>query len=64
MQEFWYSQDIEYYKDNSLTSKKIKTLLEKLFGDNLIQNVPHSPDIAYPIKNLDEQYQNLLFEKK
>ena len=31
-----------------------KNLLGKLFGDNLIQNLPHSPDIAYPIKNLDE----------
>ena len=34
----------------SHTSKKIKNLLEKLFGDNLIQNAPHSPDRAYPIE--------------
>ena len=34
------------------TSKKIKVLLEKLFGDKLIQNAPHSPDIAYPIETL------------
>ena len=71
MQEFSYSQALEYYKDNfenfkkqnknmffeqdgatSHTSKKIKNLLEKLFGDNLIQNAPHSPDIAYPIETL------------
>ena len=36
----------------SHTSKKIKKLLEELFGDNLIQNAPHSPDIAYPIETL------------
>ncbi len=34
------------------TSKKIKLLLENLFGDKLIQNAPHSPDIAYPIVTL------------
>ena len=34
------------------TSKKIRVLLEKLFGDKLIQNIPHSPDIAYPIETL------------
>ena len=34
------------------TSKKIRVLLEKLFGDKLIQNAPHSPDIAYPIETL------------
>ena len=83
MQEFSYSQALEYYKDNyenfqkqnknmffeqegppHIHQKTIKALLEILFSDNLIQNAPHSPDIAYPIKNLDEQYQNLLFEKK
>ena len=36
----------------SHTSKKIKNLLEKLFGDNLIQNAPHSPIITYPIETL------------
>ena len=34
------------------TSKKIKALLEKYFDDKLIQNAPHSPDIAYPIEIL------------
>ena len=34
------------------TSKKIKALLEKYFDDKLIQNAPHSPDIAYPIETL------------
>ena len=34
------------------TSNKIKLLLENLFGDKLIQNAPHSPDIAYPIETL------------
>ena len=34
------------------TSKKIKLLLENLFGDKLIQNTPHSPDIAFPIETL------------
>ena len=37
---------------SSHTSKKIKKLLEELFGDNFIQNAPHSPDIAYPIETL------------
>ena len=35
-----------------LTSKKVKKLLEKLFGDKIIQNAPHSPDITYPIETL------------
>ena len=34
------------------TSRKIKLLLENLFSDKLIQNAPHSPDIAYPIETL------------
>ena len=34
------------------TSKKIKKLLEQLFGDNFMQNAPHSPDITYPIETL------------
>ena len=34
------------------TSKKIKSLLKNLFEDKLIQNAPHSPDIAYPIETL------------
>ena len=34
------------------TSKKVKALLENYFGDKLIQNAPHSPDIAYPIETL------------
>ena len=34
------------------TSQANKFLLEKLFGDNLIQNPPNSPDLAYPIENI------------
>ena len=34
------------------TSKNIKKKLENLFGDKVIQNAPHSPDIAYPIETL------------
>ena len=34
------------------TSKKIKVLIEKYFDDKLIQNAPHSQDIAYPIETL------------
>ena len=30
----------------------MKKLLEKLFGDKIIQNAPYSPDIAYPIETL------------
>ena len=37
---------------SSHTSKKIKVQLEKYFDDKLIQNAPHSPDIAYPIETL------------
>ena len=83
MQEFSYSQALEYYKDNfenfkkqnknmffeqdgatSHTSKKIKNLLEKLFGDNLIQNAPHSPDIAYPIETLWAELKKRVKERK
>ena len=35
-----------------IPQKKIKILLNELFGDKFIQNAPHSPDIAYPIENL------------
>ena len=28
--------------------QKINNLLEKLFGDNFIQNAPYYPDIEYP----------------
>ena len=74
MQEYFYSQALEYYKDNlenfkqqnknmffkkdgdsSHTSKIIKDLFEKLFGDNLIQNAPHFPYITYPIETLWDQ---------
>ena len=34
------------------TSKKVKILLDKLFGDKMIKNAPHSPGIAYPIETL------------
>ena len=83
MQEFSYSQALEYYKDNfenfkkqnknmffeqdgatSHTSKKIKNLLEKLFGDNLIQNAPHSPDIAYPIETLWAELKKRVKERR
>ena len=83
MQEFSYSQALEYYKDNfenfkklnkniffeqdgapSHTSKKIKKLLEELFGDNFIQNAPHSPDIAYPIETLWAELKKRVKEKR
>ena len=83
MQEFSYSQALQYYKDNfenfkkqnknmffeqdgasSHTSKKIKNLLEKLFGDNLIQNAPHSPDIAYPIETLWAELKKRVKERR
>ena len=32
--------------------KKMKNILKKLFGDNLIQNAPHSPIITNPIETL------------
>ena len=38
--------------DSCHTSRKVKILLDKLFGDKMIQNAPHSPDIAYPIETL------------
>ena len=34
------------------TSKKMKILLNNLFGDNFIQNAPHSQDITYQIETL------------
>ena len=46
---------------SSHTSKKIKNLLEKLFGDNLIQNEPHSSDIEYPIETLWAEKKNKKF---
>ena len=83
MQEFSYSQALEYYKDNfenfkklnkniffeqdgapSHTSKKIKKLLEELFGDNFIQNAPHSPDIAYPIETLWAELKKRVKERR
>ena len=83
MQEFSYSQALEYYKDNFedfkkqnknmflwtgwglLTYiKKIKNLLKKLFGDNLIQNAPHSPDIAYPIETLWAELKKRVKERR
>ena len=42
----------EQYGASCHTSKKIKNMLENLFGDKVIQNAPHSPDIAYPIEIL------------
>ena len=59
----FYKENYEEFKKNENwyfeqdgaschTSKKIKLLLENLFGDKLIQNAPHFPDIAYPIETL------------
>ena len=61
--EYYKENYDEYTKDNEAlyfeqdgaschTSKKMKILLNELFGDKLIQNAPHSPDIAYPIETL------------
>ena len=44
--------------------KKIKNLLEKLFGDILIQNAPHSPDIAYPIETLWAELKKRVKERR
>ena len=49
---------------SSHTSKKIKKLLEELFGDNLIQNAPHSPDIAYPIETLWAELKKKVKERR
>ena len=48
------NEDLYFEQDgvSCHTSKKIKLLLENLFGDKLIQNAPHSTDIAYPIETL------------
>ena len=53
--EFKKENDVLYFEQDGATchtSKKVKKLLEKLFGDKIIQNAPHSPDIAYPIETL------------
>ena len=49
---------------SSHTSKKIKKLLEELFGDNFIQNAPHSPDIAYPIETLWAELKKKVKERR
>ena len=57
-EEFKRKNENLYYEQDgasSHTSKKIKVLLEKFFGDKLIQNAPHSPDIAYPIETLSAE---------
>ena len=83
MQEFSYSQVLEYYKDNfenfkiqnknmffeqegppHIHQKTIKALLEKLFSDNLIQNAPHSLDIAYPIETLWAELKKRVKERR
>ena len=54
-EEFKKNNENLYFEQDGAschTSKKIKLLLENLFGDKLIQNAPHSPDIAYPIETL------------
>ena len=42
-----------------LILKKIKKLLEKLFGDNMIKNAPRSPDRAYLIESLWAELKNI-----
>ena len=44
--------------------KKIKKLLENLFGDNYIQNAPHSPDITYPIETLWAELKKRVKERR
>ena len=41
----------EYDKEPFHTSKKVKILINNIFGE-YIQNVPHSPDNAYLIETL------------
>ena len=62
----FYKENIEKLKKNNIiqkiffeqdgatphTSFNNKKLLKNLFGDNLIQNPPNSPDLAYPIETL------------
>ena len=53
--EFTKDNEALYFEQDGAschTSKKMKILLNELFGDKLIQNAPHSPDIAYPIETL------------
>jgi len=45
-ENLYFEQDGASYH----TSNKIKLMLENLFGNKLIQNVPYSPDIAYHIE--------------
>ena len=44
--------------------KKIKKLLEKLFGDNFIKNAPHSSYIAYPIETLLAELKKRVKERR
>ena len=62
----FYKENIEELKKNNIiqkifieqdgatphTSFNNKKLLKNLFGENLIQNPPNSPDLAYPIETL------------
>ena len=61
-----FNQNILFEKDGAPahTSKKIKKLLEQLFGDNFIQNAPHSPDIAYPIETLWAELKKRVKERR
>ena len=34
------------------TSESNKKLINRLFGNNVLQNAPNSPDLAYPIENI------------
>lgn len=46
--ELYFEQD----GATSHTSVSNKKLIHKLFGDNILQNAPNSPDLAYPIENI------------
>ena len=46
--ELYFEQD----GATSHTSKRAKEILKSLYGDMIIQNPPHSPDLAYPIETL------------
>ena len=58
------SWDIE--KDTTVTFYVNKNEWEytKLFGDNHIQNAPHSPDIAYPIETLWAELKKRVKERR
>ena len=72
--EYYKENYNEFKKDNEAlnfeqdgasyyTSKKMKILLNDLFGDKLIQNALHSPDIAYPIETLWAEFKKRVKSK-